>query len=435
MRQAGWKVRKQPFEFPFFQELSDPTFERTSPDPATFVKGTDFNTMDYSATGDVTADVTAVDVVVPIGDNPPSTSNSGCEPEDFAGFPAGNIALVQRGTCDFAVKVANAVDAGAVGVVVFNEGQPGRDDALAGTLGNPVSVPAVGTTYALGAETVDRLRNGQTVRFHIRTDTISETRTTANVIADSPGGDVNRTVVVSAHNDSVAAGPGINDDGSGTSMDLELARQLGKAGPKPRNHVRFLWVGAEEENLIGSTYYVEHLSDAQRARIIAMLDFDMLASPNFARFVYDGDGSTFGADVRGPDGSGLIEQLFNESLDRAHLAHEPTAFDGRSDYVAFTDAGIPAGGLFTGAEEEKTPEQVQLYGGTAGVAFDPCYHQACDTFANLNTQVFGEMKDASADVLLTLAMTKNPIVDGGSLRSARKSRVGKGVFHGPTARK
>jgi Zn-dependent M28 family amino/carboxypeptidase len=433
MKDAGWKVRKQPFEFPFFQELSDPTFERTSPDPHTYVKGDEFETMDYSATGDVTAALTPVDVVVPIGDSPASTSNSGCEPEDFAGFPAGNIALVQRGTCDFAVKVANAADAGAIGVVVFNEGQPGRDGVLAGTLGNPAGVPAVGTSYAIGADLVERVRSGQTVTVHIKTDTISETRTTYNVIADSPGGNPDRTIAVSAHNDSVPEGPGINDDGSGIAMDLELARQLGKAGQKPRNHVRFLWVGAEEENLIGSTYYVEHLSDAERGQIIAMLDFDMVASPNFARFVYDGDGSTFGADLRGPDGSGFIEQLFSESLDSAKLAHEPTAFDGRSDYVAFTDAGIPAGGLFTGAEVEKTPEQVELYGGTAGVAFDSCYHQACDDIGNLNLQVFEEMKNAAADVLYNLALTRNPVTDGSSIKRGKK--VGKGPFRGPQAHK
>jgi Zn-dependent M28 family amino/carboxypeptidase len=452
MNKTGWTVRKQPFEFPFFQELSDPTFQRVSPDPATFVKGTDYQTMDYSGSGDVTGTVQPVDVIVPMDPaNPPSTSNSGCEPEDFNGFTPGNIALVQRGTCNFVVKVQNAQDAGAIGVIVFNEGQPGRDDLLAGTLGEPVDVPAVGTTYALGADFANRIKNGQTVTAHIVTNTISETRTTYNVIADSPGGNTDRTVVISAHNDSVPAGPGINDDGSGTAMDLELAKHLGKAGEKPRNHVRFLWVGAEEEGLRGSQFYVDSLTDAQRAQIIAMLDFDMVASPNFARQVYDGDGSTFGPDVSGPNGSGFIESLFDRALDSAKLAHEPIPFDGRSDYVAFTNAGIPAGGLFTGAESEKTPEQAALYGGTAGVALDPCYHQACDTFANLNTQVFGEMKDAAADVVYQLALTKNAIVDGSSIkpgsgnkskskaaaaRTARKrSKIGHGIYRGETARR
>lgn len=425
MRDAGWKVRRQNFEFPFFDLLSDTVFERVSPDPETYEEGTDFNTMTFSATGDVTAPVTPVDVVVPIDpDSPPSTSNSGCEADDFDGFPEGNIALIQRGSCDFSVKVANAAAAGASAAVIFNEGQPakeGQDErqgVIFGTLGEPADIPAVDVAYAFGADLVERIRGGETVTLHIKTDTIGEIRSTSNVIADYPGGFTNRTTVVSAHNDSVPAGPGINDDGSGIAMDLELARQLGTpgAGLKPRNHVRFLWVGAEEIDLNGSTYYVEGLSDDQLDRIIAMLDFDMVASPNYVRFVYDGDGSTFGEDLRGPDGSGLIEALFNRSFRRDGLETEPTAFDGRSDYVAFTDAGIPAGGLFTGAEDIKSEEEAAIYGGTAGLAYDPCYHQACDTFGNLNTEVLEQMKNAAADTLYQLTRTRKPIVDGGTVR-------------------
>jgi Zn-dependent M28 family amino/carboxypeptidase len=414
MKGTGWTVKKQAFEFPYFQELAPGTFARVSPNPATFANGTDFTTMQYSGSGDVTARVTAVGPLnVPIGSTPAGTTISGCSPSDFAGFPVGNIALVQRGSCNFGVKAMNAQTAGASGVVIFNEGQPGRETAVAGTLGGVgFHIPVLGTTYALGADTVQRLRGNQPVTFHVSASTVSETRTTYNVIADSPWGDVNRTVVVSAHNDSVGAGPGINDDGSGTSMDLELARTLGTVGQKPANHVRFLWVGAEEEGLLGSNYYVAHLTAAEKAQIIAMLDFDMVASPNFIRGVYDGDGSTFGDDASGPGGSGYIESLFNSYFDGASLAHEPIPFDGRSDYVAFTNAGIPAGGIFTGAEAEKTPAQQAMYGGTAGAPLDPCYHQACDTFANLNTYVLGQMKDAAADVLYQLALTRNPIADG-----------------------
>ncbi len=255
------------------------------------------------------------------------------------------------------------------------------------------------------------------------TSTISEERETSNVIADSPWGDPNRVVVVSAHNDSVAAGPGINDDGSGISLDLELARQMGKEGQLPRNHVRFLWVGAEEEGLVGSGFYVDSLSAADLTKIIAMLDFDMVASPNYARLVYDGDGSTFGANFSGPNGSGFIESQFTTWFGSQGLANEPIPFDGRSDYVAFTDAGIPAGGIFTGAEVIKTPAQVALYGGTAGIAFDPCYHQACDTINNLNLKGLGEMKDAAADVLYQLMLTRNPIVDGSKVKPGKNKTV------------
>jgi Zn-dependent M28 family amino/carboxypeptidase len=436
MTAAGWAVQKQPFVFPYFQELAPATFSQSAPSTQTFVNGADFATMTYSGSRDVTANVTAVGPLnVPIGSTPAGTTISGCAAADFAGFPVGNIALVQRGTCTFGAKAANAAAAGASAIVIFNEGQPGRTDAIAGTLGAPANIPALGATYQLGVDAVTALRNNQTVTWHITTSTISENRTTYNVVADSPWGDTNRTVVVSAHNDSVAAGPGINDDGSGTAMDLELARQLGKEGQLPRNHVRFLWVGAEEEGLLGSNFYVASLSPAERSKIIAMLDFDMVASPNYARQVYDGDGSTFGSNLSGPNGSGLIESLFGAWFDSQGQAHEPIPFDGRSDYVAFTNAGIPAGGIFTGAEKIKTAEEQALFGGTAGLALDPCYHQACDTINNLNLKAFGEMKDAAADVLYQLMLTKNAIVDGSPIKPGgdKKSTTANSTFVGHAA--
>jgi Zn-dependent M28 family amino/carboxypeptidase len=364
MRKAGWKTRLQPFEFPFFQQTAPAAFTQTAPAPVTYTEDTDYAVMTYSGSGDATGTVVPVDVTVPMDPAAPaSTSNSGCEAADFAGFPAGAIALIQRGTCNFEVKAANAEAAGASAAVIFNEGQAAqagqdeRQSLLDGQLDAPGhGIPVIGVSYALGADAVTAIRAGATVTWHVFTQTIAETRTTNNVIADSPFGDPARTVVVSAHNDSVLEGPGINDDGSGTAMDIELARRLGKAGRVPRNHVRFLWVGAEELGLLGSQFYVDSLSGEEKAQIIAMLDFDMVASPNFARQVYDGDGSTFGPDVTGPPGSGFIESLFTRWFDGKGLAHEPIPFDGRSDYVAFTDAGIPAGGVFTGAEVEKKPE-------------------------------------------------------------------------------
>jgi Zn-dependent M28 family amino/carboxypeptidase len=444
MRAAGWKTRLQPFEFPFFQETGPATFQQTAPTPATFTQETDYALMTYSGAGDVTGTVVPVDVTVPMDPNAPaSTSNSGCEAADFAGFPAGAIALVQRGTCTFGDKALNAKTAGASAVVVFNEGQaaqpgqPERQSLLQGTLGAPVGIPAVGVSYQFGADAVTAIRGGATITWHLVTQTISETRTTNNVIADSPFGNTDRTVVVSAHNDSVLAGPGINDDGSGTSMDLELARQLGRSGGKPKNHVRFLWVGAEELGLLGSQFYVDSLTDAEKAQIIAMLDFDMVASPNWARQVYDGDGSTFGADVSGPNGSGFIESLFTRWFASRRQANEPIPFDGRSDYVAFTDAGIPAGGVFTGADAIKTPEEQLLFGGVAGEQLDQCYHQACDTIDNLNLEVFADMKDAAADVLFQLANRRNPIVDGGTVKGQGDAgrRSGRANFQGETARR
>ena len=183
LEQAGYRVSEQSFEFPFFQETAPAVFERVSPSPRTFA-AEEFATMVYSGSGDVTAAVEAIDVVVPIAGNPPNTSTSGCEASDFAGFTAGNIALLQRGTCSFRQKADNAAAAGAGAVIAFNEGQPqsptqpeDRTIVVRGSLGTPgVTVPVIGTSYAIGEELVNQTRAG-TVTVHLSTTTISQIRT------------------------------------------------------------------------------------------------------------------------------------------------------------------------------------------------------------------------------------------------------------------
>jgi Zn-dependent M28 family amino/carboxypeptidase len=190
-------------------------------------------------------------------------------------------------------------------------------------------------------------------------------------------------VVVGAHLDSVEDGPGINDNASGSGTILEIAEAMQKT--KPRNAVRFIWFSAEESGLLGSTFYVNSLTAEERADIAGMLNFDMLASPNFVRFVYDGDLNSGlpGPPSGAPEGSGAIEEIFNDYFAARGLPTAPTAFDGRSDYRAFIQNGIPAGGLFTGAEVLKTAAQAAIYGGAAGEQFDPCYHAFCDTLATV----------------------------------------------------
>jgi Zn-dependent M28 family amino/carboxypeptidase len=426
--QAGYKVTEQPFDFPFFQETAPAVFERVSPDPRTFTTD-EFATMSYSGSGDATAKLQAVDVVVPIGDNPPNTSTSGCEAADFAGFTAGNIALMQRGTCSFRVKADNAQAAGAAAVVIFNEGQPAgptqpedRSVVIQGTLGTPgVTIPVVGTSYAIGAE----LATGD-VTAHVSTETISETRTTKNVIADyKGGGDPTQTILVGSHLDSVPAGPGINDNGSGTATDLELALQVAKLGLKPRRALRFAFWGAEEENLLGSTHYVE-TAGTKIEDVYANLNFDMLASPNYVRFVYDGDNSSFpvgGTTQAGPPGSGQIEALFTNYFAGQGLATDPTAFDGRSDYGPFIAVGIPAGGLFSGAEGKKTAAQAAAYGGIADQPYDACYHQACDTVNNLSTKALNELGDGVVHATWTLAKSKSGLFEDQSLRAKKATKA------------
>ena len=365
--------------------------------------------MEYSGSGDVTGDLVPTnDIVIPPGAEA-STSNSGCEPGDFtpASATEDQVALIQRGTCDFVVKAENAEAAGYDAVVIFNEGQEGRQETLNGTLGGVgVSIPVIGTSFAVGEELYALTQAGEVV-VHVATSTITETRHTANLIADTKTGRNDRTVVVGAHLDSVPEGPGINDNGSGSAADLEVALQMAELGIEPRNKVRFAWWGAEESGLIGSQFYVDSLTKRQIKNIAVNLNFDMVGSPNYVRFVYDGDASD--TDSLGSTGSGVVEDVFVDYFDSQGLASEPTAFDGRSDYEAFINVGIPAGGLFTGAEDIKTAEEAAIYGGTAGLAYDSCYHQACDDIDNLSEQALDEMSDAIAHATIAFAQTNSAI--------------------------
>ena len=236
------------------------------------------------------------------------------------------------------------------------------------------------------------------------------------MLAELPGKNPDNVVMVGGHLDSVIEGPGINDNGSGSAAILEIAEQMEKV--KPWNTVRFAWWGAEESGLVGSTFYVNSLAAAELDRIALYLNFDMVGSPNFVRFVYDGSGDI---GPTGPAGSAEIEDVFNGYFAANGLATEPTAFDGRSDYQAFINNGIPAGGLFTGAEGIKTAAQAAIYGGTAGAPYDPCYHQACDTFANNSNVVLDQMSDAIAHATITFAQNTS-LVNG---------VPGKGNFNSP----
>ena len=405
LKNAGYTVTRQEFQYELFRELSPSVLDPVSPDLPAYTDHEDFIVMEYSGAGDVTAPLIGVDLVLPPGSSA-NTSTSGCETSDFVGFPAGAIALMQRGTCSFRLKVENAAAAGAVGAVIFNEGQEGRTGLLNGTLSPPqVSIPAVGTTFAVGEELASIAGPSSSVR--LATDVVATTETTENVIADSAGGRSDRTVVVGAHLDSVLEGPGINDNGSGSAAILETALQMAELEISPRNAVRFAFWGAEESGLIGSNHYVASLTKSELKDIALYLNFDMIGSTNYVRFVYDGDGSAFG--LKGPNGSGHIEETFTDYFSSEGLASDPTEFSGRSDYQAFINAGIPAGGLFTGAEGVKTAEQAAVYGGEAGVAYDPCYHQACDDISNISMDALEEMSDAAAHATLTYAMTSSDV--------------------------
>ncbi len=215
---------------------------------------------------------------------------------DFATFPPGHIALIQRGGCDYATKAAHALAAGAAAIIFFNQGDtPDREGLLFGSLGAAVPVPVAGARFDAG---VALSQPAATARLTI--DPIRDI-IVHNVLAETSGGDPDRVVMAGAHLDSVAVSPGIQDNGSGTAALLEVAQQMALVDPV--NKVRFAWWGAEEALLAGSTAYVNQLSGEELARIALYLNFDMIGSPNYGLFVLDGDDSDDVGGGPGPDGS------------------------------------------------------------------------------------------------------------------------------------
>jgi aminopeptidase Y len=392
LRAAGYDVTRQNFQFQTFIVLSPTVLQTVAPTAG----NVDTSIMSYSGSGDVTAAVTALTA-------PPTDLTPGCDAADFAGFPAGNIALIRRGSCTFAIKATNAAAAGASAVIIYNN-QPG---VINGTLGDTftLNIGVTSVTAAVG----EALAATPGLVMRVKTSTFRGVATTSNIFAESTGGDPNNVVMVGAHLDSVNAGPGIQDNGSGTAAILEVAQQMAKVTPV--NKVRFALWGAEESGLVGSRYYVANLPQSERDKIALYLNFDMIGSPNHVFFIYDGDDSDGVGAGPGPAGSTAIEQLFQRYYGLIGESYKGTDFSGRSDYGPFIAAGvdIPSGGLFTGAEGIKTPSEVAIWGGTAGQQYDPCYHLACDTYDNINLHAFDVNVDAVAFSVLTYAYSTESV--------------------------
>lgn len=316
----------------------------------------------------------------------PADGSPGCAAADYDHLPAtGAVVMVDRGTCPFAQKAGAAAQRGAVALVVADNVV---EEYVAGTLGesNSVKIPVVGISKSDGA----LLRSSAgPATVHLSADTT--TMSARNVIAQTKTGSASDVVVAGAHLDSVPEGPGINDNGSGVAAVLETALQLGPS-PGIRNAVRFGFWGAEELGLVGSHKYVESLDVNALKNIALYLNFDMLASPNPGYFTYDGDQS-LPADKRGspvvPEGSAGIERELAAYLNSAGKTPQDTSFDGRSDYDGFTQAGVPAGGLFSGAENKKSEAEAKLWGGPADQPFDPNYHKSTDTLEHIDRAELG----------------------------------------------
>ncbi len=403
LRDAGYEVTLDPVEitFNFPAEL-----RQLTPVTATYETGV----FTGSGSGTVEGNVIPVDINL----TPPRASTSGCEAADFAGIDwsgDADIALVQRGTCFFGTKAYYAEQAGAEAVIIMNQGNTPDREALIvadATSADPPlpetvdhGIPVVGASFADGAALS---QPGSTALVEVLP---AETRTDYNVIAELDGKNDDNVVMAGAHLDSVIEGPGINDNGSGSAAILETALMM--ANTKPENTLRFAWWAGEEQGLVGSTDYVAGLSQAERDRIALYLNYDMVGSPNYIFMVYDSDESTFEAPVTVPEGSPAIEDVYEVFYTWVGEPYEDSEFSGRSDYQAFIENGIPAGGLFTGAEEIKTEEQEAIWGGTAGEQFDPCYHEACDTIDNLDLHALEVNSDLIAFAQLTFAYSTESV--------------------------
>ncbi|KAK2608826.1 Aminopeptidase Y [Conoideocrella luteorostrata] len=300
--------------------------------------------------------------------------NSGCEKSDYPAAVDGNIAFVKRGECSFGAKSFLAGKAGARAAVIYNT----DPEEIHGTLGTPSKhhVATFGLGGKEGSEYAELLLRGKVFSASAYIDADVNTIKTHNVIAQSTTGDANNCVMLGGHSDSVPEGPGINDDGSGSLSVLEVAVQLSHY--RIKNCVRFAWWSAEEEGLLGSDHYVASLSEEENNKVRLFMDYDMMASPNFAYQVYNATDDT------SPPGSEALRDLYINWYKDNGLNYTLIAFDGRSDYDGFIRGGIPAGGIATGAEGVKTKEEEELFGGKAGEWYDKNYHQLGDDLSNLN---------------------------------------------------
>jgi hypothetical protein len=425
MTEAGYDVTIQTYKFLYFAYTAMPEFREISPTAHDFVLSDEWNS--GQSLGTTTADLEPAGGIV-IPPTPSPSSASGCSADDFSGFQPGRIALIQRGTCFFGVKVLNAQAAGASGVIIFNEGNPNRTDVLAGSLldpsGAPIvpTIPVAFTSFDIGSHLLDQYHEAVQAGTALPVMNISvhgvanPNADDYNVIAESRGGDKNHVVVVDAHLDAIF-GAGMLDNASGSVTILETALKMKNV--QPLNKLRFIWFGGEELGLLGSEYYVNNLTSSQLSHIGYDLDADVTATPNYTVGVLDPAGpDLFG----GTSSTTFPNRVYKAStvsrdqsiayFDSIGLNHELFSPVG-TDAFSFNAVGIPAGGLLTGQDCCKTQGEVDLFGGSLGnfegnvPSFDGgCVDNPfrwCDNLSNNDPAVLTFMSKAFADTVVRMA--------------------------------
>ena len=425
MKAAGYDVALQPYKFTYFAYTAPPVFSEVSPAPHAYALGDEWNPGQSTGTANAALQP-AGGIVIPPTDAP--SSASGCSMSDFSGFVPGRIALIQRGTCFFGEKVLNAQAAGASGVIIFNEGNPGRTGVLSGSLqdaaGNPIipTIPVAFTSFDTGLALYNQYQQATqagtplpVMKFSIQA-LVKPNADDWNVIADSKGGDKNHVVVVDAHLDAIY-GAGMLDNGSGSVTILDIAQQMKNVNPL--NKLRFIWFGGEEIGLLGSSYYIDNLSSNDLSHIGYDLDADVTATPNYIVGVLDPAAPDFfGGTVsstfpnRVYKASTLARDQAVSYFDSVGLNHEFLSPTG-TDAYNFNLVGIPASGLLTGQDCCKNQQEVNLFGGSLGnyegniPSFDGgCVDNPfrwCDNLSNNDPAVLTFMSKAFASMVVQMA--------------------------------
>lgn len=314
-------------------------------------------------------------------------AGSGCAPADYP--PGTAIAVVPSGVCTTTAKTVAARDAGVRALLVYDVSPV--VDAVIRRQVQGTALPVAFVSQRDG----ESLSGSGVLELSGR----SAEATTVNVFAETAGGRADHVVMAGAHLDSGEDGPGINDNATSVSALVETAVRLAPHQHRVPNRVRFAFWGAEELVNVGSTHYVATRTPEELAAIRLYLNWELIASPNFVRFVVDGDDSDH-PDVGappGPPGSGAVEAVLARGYQVQGLPFRTADLnDIRSDQEPFARAGVPVGGAFGGVRGIKTADEAAVFGGTAGQPYDPCYHQPCDDLSNVHVQALGEAMRAMA---------------------------------------
>jgi Zn-dependent M28 family amino/carboxypeptidase len=380
----GWQVTTPELGFATFEELPGATLTVSDGGP-TFTAGDDMHAMIYSAGGDVTGEVATVG----FDDSAGGRGDQGCAAGDWDEFPDGAIAVTPPGPCLRRDTVEHAQEAGAVALVVPNDAwEPGEARRPTLLFPDGIEIPVISAIGEVGEALEAAAEDGTEV--HLEVETRIGEASVRNVIAQHGEGEP--VVMLGAHLDSVLDGPGLNDNASGTAAVLEVAHLLTDAGHPGTIRVG-LWAG-EEFGLHGSRAYVMS-QPGIASELDAYLNLDMLGSVNAVPIVYRNAGS--------PAGSDAISDFLLAWLRADGIPAEPEDLGSGSDHYFFAEAGVPIGGIFSGASEEKSQSQATANGGESGEPMDPCYHLACDTAENVNvdqTATYAQAAAAAAMLIL-----------------------------------